>query len=117
MAWHTTTRGNMKGSSWVLTQKQCVIWKAVPQRGMTVAWTRVRRLETVRNDHFSWGILKTESTEFGCGFCMGCERMKSRGQLSCSCLHSHSDGNRWRTGWMESLVVGALNSGVGEVFK
>lgn len=83
---------------------------------MTVAWTRIRTLETVRNSHLSGCILKVEATDFACRFPMDTKNEESRLTTS-FCLRSHSDGNSSRAGRVESLVVSAPNSGVGEMVR
>lgn len=61
-------------------------------------------------------ILKVEATDFGCGFPMDTKNEESRLTTS-FCLRSHSDGNSSRAGRVESLVVSAPNSGVGEMVE
>lgn len=70
-------------------------------------------------------VLKVELTEFSCGFRLRYEE-RIQGWLQCFRLLSRGDGTviykearcfckGERAGWIESLVVQALNSDVGEV--
>lgn len=61
-------------------------------------------------------ILKVEATDFDCEFPMDTKNEESRLTTS-FCLSSHSDGNSLRAGRVESLVVSAPNSGVGEMVE